>query len=313
MHATLIAGMPMNSELKTVLVTGGTGFIGKKLCEHFLTSGYRVYVLTRSKRYAQHPGITNVNDLNELSQIDIDVIINLAGETISKRWTKKNKASMYSSRIVTTRCLVDSMRPKQNRPKLLISASAIGYYGTHPHAVFEEESDIAMTASGFAHSLCSAWEEEAKRAEQLGVRVILLRIGPVLEKNGGVLSKLLPSFYSGLGGQMGDGEQWFSWIDRDDLINLISFLILNTQIDGPVNATAPYPVTNRTFSLALAKAIHRPCFLKMPRIIFKLLFGEMADEIMLKGQKVIPKKALAHGFNFSYPTLQQSLEKIFRL
>lgn len=305
----------MDSETKTVLVTGGTGFIGKALCKQLVNSGFKVYVFTRKQKYLSQTNgsaISYTNTLNQLSNIKIDIIINLAGETISKRWSKTVKEKIYTSRILTTRHLIDYIRSQQNRPKLLISGSAVGYYGTHSQTPFDEESDMSSSAKGFAHSLCKAWEDEAQQAKALGVRVVLLRMGPVLAKDGGILSKLLPSFYLGLGSQIGDGKQWLSWIDREDLINLILFIISHTQIQGPINATAPTPVSNQDFSLTLAKAIQRPCLLKMPACFLKLLFGKMAEEIMLEGQKVLPQKALNYGFQFSYPRLEQSLSKILQ-
>lgn len=302
----------MDKEAKTILVTGGTGFIGQALCKRLITLGYKLYVLTRSTTYKSDKSIIYVNTLSELGDIDIDIIINLAGETISKRWTKTAKEQIYNSRILTTRNIVNYIKSKARKPALLISGSAIGYYGTDAQRSFNEESDVSNTAAGFAHALCRAWEEEALQAETLGVRVVRLRIAPVLGKGGGIISKLLPSFYLGLGSQIADGTQWFSWIDLDDLIDLILFCISNPEIHGSINAAAPTPVTNKDFSLKLAKAINRPCFLKTPAFFFKLVFGEMAEEIMLNGQKVLPQKALEHGFSFSYPSIEQSLAKIFK-
>lgn len=298
----------MASKLRTVLITGGTGFIGKALYKHLLALGYKVYILTRTKKYTQNIGLSYINSFDELSNIDIDIIINLAGETIAKRWTKNAKNNIYNSRIITTNNIIKYIQHKKNKPKIFISASSVGYYGTDEHAVFDEESDIAKNKQEFSHFLCKNWEEKANSAKEFGVRVALLRIAPVLAKDGGILSKLLPSFYIGLGSLIGNGKQWFSWIDRDDLINLILFVISNNEIHGPVNATAPCPVTNKDFSLKLAKVINRPCFFKIPGFVFKLLFGQMADEIMLNGQKVLPKKALKHGFRFSYPTIEKSLK-----
>jgi uncharacterized protein len=305
----------MDLELKTVLVTGGTGFIGVVLCERLAESGFKVYVLTRAESRALHSHnnlIVYVNKLEVLGKVEIDLIINLAGESISQRWTRKAKENIYNSRILTTRYIINYMRSIKKRPQLFISGSAVGYYGGDSLKVFDEETGFSEDEKGFAQYLCQSWEAEARRAETLGVRVVLLRIGPVLEKNGGILSKLLPSFYLGLGSQIGSGRQWFSWIDRDDLIDLILFIISNTQIYGPINATAPNPVTNKDFSLALAKAINRPCLIKTPAFLLRLIFGQMAEEIMIQGQKVLPKKALNHGFRFAYPTIEKSLEKIFR-
>ena len=305
----------MGLELKTALVTGGTGFIGTVLCARLVQSGFKVYVLTRSENMVLHSRnnlIVYVNKLEMLGKVEIDVFINLAGEAISQRWTRKVKEEIYNSRILTTRYAIDYMKSLKKRPQLFISGSAVGYYGVDSLKVFDEETGFSNDPKGFAQYLCQSWEAEAQHAETLGVRVVLVRIGPVLEKNGGILSKLLPSFYLGLGSQIGSGRQWFSWIDRDDLIDLILFTISNTQIYGPINATAPNPVTNKDFSLALAKAINRPCLIKTPEFILRLIFGQMAEEIMIQGQKVLPQKALHHGFRFVYPTLEKSLEKIFR-
>lgn len=305
----------MDLELKTVLVTGGTGFIGTVLCARLVQSGFKVYVLTRAEGRVPHSHnnlIVYVNKLEMLGKVEIDVIINLAGEAISQRWTRKAKENIYNSRILTTRYIIDYMRSIKKRPQLFISGSAVGYYGVNSLKVFDEETGFSEDKKGFAQYLCQSWEAEARRAETLGIRVVLLRIGPVLEKNGGILSKLLPSFYLGLGSQIGSGRQWFSWIDRDDLIDLILFTISNTQIFGPINATAPNPVTNKDFSLALAKVINRPYLIKTPEVVLRLIFGQMAEEIMIQGQKVLPQKALNHGFHFVYPTLEKSLEKIFR-
>ncbi|MGL5719719.1 MAG: TIGR01777 family oxidoreductase [Alphaproteobacteria bacterium] len=304
----------MNRQLKKILITGGTGFIGQQLCEHLLKEGYMLYILTRNKKLnglVDNPTKFYLNNLSEIQNIDIDIFINLAGETIAQRWTDNAKQSIYSSRVATTRTLVNFMRSKKIKPTLFLSGSAVGYYGAHHEKTFTEENSAPTIRSKFASSLCKAWEDEASRAIGLGIRTVLLRIGPVLEKDGGMLAKILPSFHLGLGSQIGDGQQWLSWIDRADLIKLILFIIHQQNIDGPVNATSPNPITNKQFSLALAEALHRPCFLKTPNFVFKLIFGQMAEEIMLNGQKVLPEKALHHGFEFSYPTISQSFSKIF--
>lgn len=303
----------MTLEVKTVLVTGGTGFIGKALCETLAKEGLHVYVLTRKKKVSGSGNLKKVfyiQELEDLHCVEINIIINLAGETIAKRWTRKSKDKIFSSRIETTRRIIDYIVSSQIKPALLISGSAVGYYGTDSHSVFDEDIKPSATEAGFSHNLCKSWEEEARKAEKFGVRVVLLRIGPVLEQGGGLLSKLLPSFYLGLGSIIGDGTQWISWIDRDDLITLILFIINNPNICGPINATAPNPIRNKEFSLSLAKRLKRLCMIRAPRCMLKLIFGEMADEIMLKGQKVLPKRALHCGFEFKYPTLEQSLEKI---
>ncbi len=305
----------MRKNAKKILITGGTGFIGKHLCDRLIKEDHTLYILTRNKKMN---GTGNghakfyLNNLSQIQNIDIDIVINLAGETIAQRWTDNAKHTIYNSRIATTRDIVHFMRSKQTLPTLFISGSAVGYYGVNHHKTFTEENGPSTINSQFASSLCKAWEDEASHAADLGIRTVFLRIGPVLEKDGGMLAKLLPSFRLCLGSQIGDGRQWLSWIDRDDLIELILFIIHQKNIDGPVNATSPNPVTNKEFSLALAEALHRPCFLKTPEFVFKLIFDQMAEEIMLNGQKVLPEKASHYGFEFSYPTIQQSFLKILR-
>ncbi|MFM8454617.1 MAG: TIGR01777 family oxidoreductase [Gammaproteobacteria bacterium] len=304
----------MSRNAKKILITGGTGFVGTHLCNRLIKEGYTLYILTRSQKLNSTENGSRkfyFNALNEIQNIDVDIVINLAGETIAQRWTENAKNRIYNSRIATTRDLVEFMASKQKLPTLFISGSAVGYYGMDDDKTFTEDSALETINSKFAQLLCKAWEDEASNAAQLGVRTVLLRIGPVLEKDGGMLAKLLPSFRLGLGSQIGNGQQWLSWIDRDDLIELIIFTIHQENINGPVNATSPNPINNKEFSLALAQALHRQCFLKTPEFILKLVFGEMAEEIMIKGQKVLPQKALSHGFLFSYPTIQSSLSKIF--
>ena len=305
----------MNKEAKKILVTGGTGFIGCHLCNRLIKDGYILYVLTRNRKLNNAQDSKTkfyIYNLSEIENIDIDIVINLAGETIAQRWTKAAKARIYNSRITTTQNLVNFIKSKSKKPSLFISGSAVGYYGTDADKIFTEENVSTNIDSGFASSLCKSWEDQALHANDLGIRTVTLRIGPVLEKDGGMLAKLLPSFRIGLGSQIGDGNQWLSWIDRDDLIDLIIFIINKENINGPVNATAPNPVKNKEFSLALSNALNRPCFLKTPEFIFKLIFGQMAEEIMINGQKVLPEKAISNGFHFSYPTIAQSLSKILR-
>lgn len=293
---------------KTILVTGGTGFIGRALCAQLAARGAVLYILTRKKR-APTGAATYIQSLADIPPGGVDIIINLAGAPISQRWTPAARHAIRDSRIVTTNAIVDFIQRSAHKPQLLISASAIGYYGTSEDALFEETTP-PVAAESFAATLCHEWENSALPASKQGVRTVLLRIGVVLGKDGGVLKKLLPPFKFGLGGRLGSGRQWFSWIDRDDLIKLCLFIIENDDIDGPVNATAPHPVTNQAFTTALARALKRPAFANVPAIALRLGFGQMAEEIMLKGQRVVPAKALAHGFVFDFPQIKKSLEKI---
>ncbi|MFO1257521.1 MAG: TIGR01777 family oxidoreductase [Gammaproteobacteria bacterium] len=305
----------MSYQSKKILITGGTGFIGKHLCDRLHQEGYGLYILTRSQKTnmrMDHEKILYINDLSDIRNTHIDIVINLAGETIAQRWTNKAKDEIYNSRIKTTQKLVQFITAQQKPPELFISGSAVGYYGTNNNKIFTEENIPEPIDSEFATLLCHDWENEVSHLNDAGIRSVFLRIGPVLEKDGGMLAKLLPSFRLGLGTQIGDGKQWLSWIDRDDLIELILYIIHQESIEGPVNATSPNPVTNEEFSFSLAKMLSRPCLLKTPEFVLKFIFGQMAEEIMIRGQKVLPQKALSHGFQFSYPTLQQSLSKIFR-
>ncbi len=295
---------------KTVLVTGGTGFIGKPLCTQLVARGAHVFVLTRRK-IRSGSNITYINTLADMPVSGVDIIINLAGEPISQRWTPATKRKIEDSRIATTHALIDYIKGAQHKPQLLISGSAIGYYGTSETQTFNENSD-PQPANLFSSNLCIKWENTALSAAHHSVRTVLLRLGVVLEKDGGVLKKLLLPFQCGLGGKIGSGQQWFSWIDRDDLIKLIFFIIDHADIHGPVNATAPYPVTNKEFTACLARAVQRPALLPAPAQVLKLAFGQMADEIMLQGQKVLPSKAVEHGFVYDYPRLEQSLQKILK-
>ncbi len=299
-----------NLEEKRILVTGGTGFIGKALCSALADSKADIIVLTRKVR-AKDRNISFITSLSEINNQHVDIIINLAGEPIAQRWTKTAKEKIRASRIDTTSSLIKFIIQSAQKPSILISGSAIGYYGTDQQTIFDETSIPAQGAS-FSRSLCAAWEAEAKKAEQCGVRTVLLRIGAVLEKDGGMLAKLLPAFRLGLGGAIGRGDQWLSWIDRNDLIKLILHVIKTTSLHGPVNAVAPNPVTNAIFSQSLAQCLNRPCTLRTPAFLLRAIFGDMAGEILLEGQKALPEKALESGFSFSYPELNLSLEKILK-
>lgn len=297
-----------NLREKKILVTGGTGFVGKPLCSALSARGAEVFVLTR-KTVRSFSDITYVSSLTGLK--DIDIIINLAGETVAQRWTRSAKSKIRNSRLDVTASVIDYIRSASRKPDLLISASAIGYYGTDANADFSEVSPPTNT-SPFSRELCTAWESAALEAKEYGVRTVILRIGAVLEKDGGMLARLLLPFRLCLGGKIGDGRQWISWIDRDDLVKLIIHAIETPDIQGAVNATAPTPVSNEFFSRTLASTLHRPCLLPVPGLFLRAIFGDMAEELMLKGQKVFPRKALDSGFIFDYPDLKSSLQKILK-
>jgi uncharacterized protein (TIGR01777 family) len=303
-----------------IVVTGGTGFIGRPLCQKLVGLGHAVTVLTRNPGAARSvldprmsvigwEGFRGPTDGLMAALGDGDVIINLAGAPIAAgRWNAQVKDRLRQSREGTTSALVAALSKLPTRPVLLISASAIGYYGPRGDEPLTEESP---SGAGFLASLCREWEAAARAAERLGVRVVLPRIGVVLGRHGGALAKMLPAFRMGLGGPVGSGAQWMSWIHLDDLIELLLFL-LNEAVGGPVNATAPHPVTNREFARTLGRTLGRPAWARVPAPVLRLLLGEMAEELLLTGQRVLPHRAEALGFRFRYPTLSEALGAILR-
>ncbi len=298
------------SPKKIALVTGGTGFIGKLLCRELLKEGYVLWLYSRQKpsltQAAQEQRVHCFRSLSALPDTDNpDLIINLAGEPIAdSRWTAARKKLLLDSRVGVTEELVRVFSEREV-PAVVISGSAVGFYGSQSNEVLVETSAFA---DSFSHDLCAAWEAEAEKFTAMGSRVCLLRTGIVLDSGGGTLARLLPLFKLGLGGPMGNGEQWMSWIHREDLVRLILFLIAHSDISGPVNGTAPNPVTNRVFANTLGQVLHRPTFIPTPGFVLRLLFGQMAEELLLGGQNVVPQKALQHDFRFNYSRLEDALE-----
>lgn len=297
---------------KSILVTGGSGFIGSRLVPVLIGDGYEVTVLTRNAdKTAEHfnGSVTAITQLDNLSNTDgFDIVINLAGQGITdRRWTASVKKQLRDSRIATTRNLISFLRTAERKPALLISGSAIGYYGDQGDAIIDEH---VSSGSGFSSKLCSDWEHEAAQAEELGIRTCYLRTGIVLGNNGGALSKMLPAFKLGLGGPMGDGRQWMSWIHIDDLAGIVMHLIKHDDISGAVNGTAPCPVTNKVFSSTLGSVLNRPAVLPMPAFVLKMMLGEMAQELLLSGQRVMPEKILAAGYDFQYAEIENALRDV---
>jgi uncharacterized protein (TIGR01777 family) len=293
-----------------ILITGGTGFIGRSLAKELRNSGHNVIITTRHKSDSeemftwQPPSLVPSETLSHF-----EAVINLAGESIAPaRWTASRKERIMSSRINTTRALVESIRNTDNKPKVLISASAIGYYGPHKDEIVTEDSP---PAADFLAKVCVVWEQEALKAKELGVRVVLIRIGGVLEIDGGALPQMVIPFRFFVGGPIGNGKQWFSWIHRDDVTGIIRYALENDSISGPLNATAPHPVTNREFSTALGKILHRPSCLAVPGFMVRLTLGELGG-VLLTGQRVLPERALKAGYTFRYPELKGALQAIFR-
>lgn len=294
-----------------VLVTGGSGFIGRPLCSSLLDAGHRISVLTRSrdKALAALPtGLSCIERLEDLAAT-VDGCINLAGENLGAgRWTSARKRAFVDSRIQVTRDLVDFFAAQAQRPQVLVSGSAIGWYGARGDEPLSEDAQSGPPDE-FTVQLCEAWENEALRAEALGVRVCRVRIGIVLERDGGSLAKMLLPFRLGLGGPMGSGRQWMSWIHRSDLVSLLIWLLTTPSADGVYNGTAPRPVTNRGFARALGRALGRSAIVPMPSPVLRVLMGEMA-QLVVTGQRVLPQRALQQGFVYRYPELDSALAAI---
>ncbi len=294
-----------------VFITGGTGFLGSSLTGSLLGAGHTVTILTRSsKNRKSPPGVTFVegNPLTSGSwQKEVgrnECIINLAGASIFCRWNAANKKAIRDSRILTTRNLVDGITAQPDRKITLLNGSAVGYYGFRNG---EELDESGTPGNDFLAQVVQEWESEALRAAQSGARVVLCRIGVILGKDGGALSRMLSVFKLGLGSPLGTGGQWFSWIGLHDLANIFLFLMENEAISGPVNCTSPHPVTNKEMTRALGEALHRPVFLPaVPAFLIKALMGEFSN-VFLKGQKVIPDKLLQSGFSFQSPFINETL------
>lgn len=272
-----------------IVVTGASGFIGRAVVDRLRAGGHTVTAVSLRR------------GLPAESFPACDAVVHLAGEPVAQRWTKAARQRIRDSRIQGTRQLVESLRAQP--PSVLISASAIGYYGSRGNDILTEE---AMPSSDFLGKIAVAWEQEAFAAESFGVRVVVPRIGVVLGPGGGALKKMLLPFRLGLGGRLGSGKQWMSWIHIDDLVALIEFAIATLELSGPVNAAAPAPVTNAEFTRTLARTLRRPAIFPVPALALKLIFGEMS-QILLGSQRVLPEAALRAGFDFRYSDLGLAL------
>jgi uncharacterized protein len=306
--ASLAEGM---NGRRAVLVTGGTGFVGSRLVAALAAAGHDVTVLTRSRPNAA--GLpAPVRIVTSLDQIPddarLDAIVNLAGEPISDGlWTMRKRRRILRSRLRVTRGIVGLIGRLDTRPAVLVSGSAIGWYGLRGDEVMDEAAD---GADCFSRALCVRWERAAMAAAALGVRVVNLRTGLVLASEGGMLARMLMPFDLGLGGPFGAGRHWMSWIHRDDLVRLIVHTIATPALAGPVNATAPAPVTNAVFARALGRALRRPAILRMPAALPRFALGAFAEELLLGGQRVVPRAALESGFRFTYGSIDGALAAI---
>ena len=297
-----------------ILITGGTGFIGRRVVRALLKEGHRVSVYSRQSASNVRRLLTSdVRPVKSLTAINpsvaFDAVINLAGEPVmEKRWSHQRKRELLDSRVGLTTDLVDLIERMENRPKVLISGSAVGFYGHRD--LLEPQNESSAAGSDFAASLCERWEQAARRAEGLGVRVCLLRTGIVLHPNSGALHEMLPPFRLGLGGPLGSGRQMVSWIHTDDMTRIITFLLNNESLRGAFNATAPEPVSNREFAKALGKALKRPAVVPVPGFVLKLLLGE-SSAMVLDGQAAIPERLQEAGFTWEQPEINGALQQLF--
>lgn len=293
-----------------ILITGGTGFIGSKLTESLIKQGHNVTILSRDPNKVSALFGSMVTALSDLRQLTPDssyqVIINLAGAPIfDTRWSEARKQLLRNSRIDLTTQLVESMSRMLVKPDVFISGSAIGYYGDQGDNILTEQS---ASRADFSQQLCADWEDAAISAEKYGIRVCLIRTGLVIADGGGLLQRMLLPFRLGLGGRFGEGNQWMSWIHRQDWIAIAEAMITDNSMHGAYNATAPNPVTNNEFTKNLAACLKRPALLPVPAWLLKMLLGEMS-ELVLGSQRIIPDRLLAHGFKFQYPNLTDAINQ----
>jgi uncharacterized protein (TIGR01777 family) len=296
-----------------ITLTGGSGFIGRRLLKTLTAAGHTVHIMSRHAGTNLPPGVKlSVWDaLRGEPPADAldgaDAVIHLAGEPVAQKWSAAAKQKIRDSRVIGTQRLIQALSTISQRPSALIAASAIGIYGSRDSEVVTETS---QPGTGFLAELCQEWEKEADMAGSLGMRVVKIRIGIVLDKNGGALAKMLPPFRNFAGGRLASGKQWMSWIHLQDLGGLFKYAVEN-PVQGVLNGTAPNPVTNADFTKQLAVALHRPALFPVPALALKAIFGEMA-EMLVTGQRVLPKAAQADGFQFQYPDLGPALANLLK-
>lgn len=296
-----------------IAITGASGFIGRRLMKLLVARGHCLHALSRHAGTNLPAGVelsvwdSLLGPAPEAALRDADAVLHLAGEPVAQRWTAAAKQRIYDSRVVGTRNLVAALGNCSPRPAVLVCASAIGYYGSRGDEILNEDSG---PGAGFLADLCVAWEREAAKAEALGMRVTRIRIGLALDAGGGALKPMLGPFRAGLGGPLGGGRQWMSWIHIGDLVEMFRFA-LEKPTPSVLNGVAPGPVTNSDFTRALAAGLHRPAFLPAPKLALRMLFGEMA-ELLLASQRVAPAAAQAAGFQFHHPQLNGALADLLR-
>lgn len=293
------------------LITGGTGFVGQKLINKLIEHEHHTYVLTRTPK--KHPNTAETTFINydyPVSRLPkIHGVINLAGESIFGKWTESKKENILKSRLDVTEKMIQFISKMDSMPYVFINASAVGFYGMSNSNIFTE--DTKQPASDFLAGVVARWEDAALDAEDLGIRTVRTRFGIILDPNHGALSMMDKVFKGFIGGKIGNGEQWMSWIHIDDVVNLIYFALTNNNIVGPINATAPNPVRNKEFTITLGNVLNRPTLFTVPKTVIDLALGEMG-QLITKGQYVLPKKAIESGYTFKYPDLKIALEAIYK-
>jgi uncharacterized protein (TIGR01777 family) len=293
-----------------ILISGATGLIAKHLIPALEAKGHEIFSLIRKEPKNDHEIQWDAEEgfaEGEQAKLEgMDAVLHLAGEPIGQTWTKEKKRLIKESRTVGTRVLVSALDKTKNPPKHFISASAIGYYGNRGDEILTEES---APGEGFLPEICVPWEAEARKAADFGARVVFLRTGIVLSKDGGALAQMVTPFSFGVGGVVGGGTQWMSWIALEDVIDAILFALENENVRGAINVTAPNPVTNQTFTKTLGEVLNRPTIIPIPEFGVKFMFGEMGETLLLGGARVIPKKLEDLGFNFKYPELKEAIKK----
>lgn len=297
-----------------IAITGGAGFIGTQLTRKLSDEGHEILILDR---HAPKDGSSNLNfavtdllhDLPLERYLSCDAVIHLAGVSIFNRWSRQYKKSILSSRTDTARSLIDAVRKAGRGPRVFVSASAIGYYGDGGENDLDED---ASSGRDFLASVCTEWEAVAQSATSAGMRTVMVRNGIVLGPGGGMLARLLPVFKLGVGGPLGSGKQWFSWIFMEDLLNIYNQVVVDNRFSGPVNAVSPQPIRNREFTSALGRVLKRPTILPIPGLFLRLLLGELGS-VVLMSQKVIPKKLLERNFAFTEPVIDGAIRRSIAL
>ncbi|NLD01174.1 MAG: TIGR01777 family protein [Gammaproteobacteria bacterium] len=291
-----------------ILITGGTGLIGRNLCTLWLAQGHELYVWSRKPEQVRAicgAAVRPVGELSELNAVPLDAVINLAGAPIADRpWTQARRTLLRDSRIALTERLVSWLATLEHKPEVLISGSAVGWYGDGGEQLLTESS--AIQQPDFATQLCADWEVAAQAAQPLGIRVVLVRTGLVLTSQGGFLSRLLPVFRLGLGGKQGSGQQWMPWVHLHDEVALIDHLLHTADAQGPYNACAPQPERNKDFAKILGQHVRRPAIMAAPGFVLKMILGDMAG-LLLGGQHIQPERTQEIGFEFKYQDLQSAL------